>query len=466
MSNEPITKLQEKYPQITTKILEYVYKAPKWKISNINPYEIANELCLDEETVIDWMLYSVYLGLFDMNWNTLCPYCGSIEHQHESLNHLETDFFCITCNVDIEGELDDKVEVAFIPKDIVRNTSFDPFENYENYSKYFFSNNLLLNPIKAELLAPFQGPFFIIEANSSKQVEIDIGQNDFRLISIDRHSQCFLKIDPNGVSNINVVAIDNGFEKNEVLVQAGKIKVNLQNQASTSIGIKIHRLFDEELMKKLGQHPTSFKRFLSGKEVLNRQLFRDLFPIQDLPSDLSLRIGDVTLLFTDLKGSTAMYEAKGDIEAYRLVKDHFEILTKAIRKHKGALIKTIGDAVMAAFSRPSDGLNAAIEMVAELNKYSKDSAQNVGLKLGLHKGAAIAVNANQSLDYFGRTVNIAARVQGEANSDEIWLSESMMSEKEIVELLNNNDYKYELQISQLRGIEGEMNLYKSIRVSS
>jgi len=149
-----------------------------------------------------------------------------------------------------------------------------------------------------------------------------------------------------------------------------------------------------------------------------------------------------------------------------LVKDHFEILTKAIRKHKGALIKTIGDAVMAAFSRPSDGLNAAIEMVAELNKYSKDSAQNVGLKLGLHKGAAIAVNANQSLDYFGRTVNIAARVQGEANSDEIWLSESMMSEKEIVELLNNNDYKYELQISQLRGIEGEMNLYKSIRVSS
>jgi len=465
MSQHLIDKLEKKFPLITSEIIDYVLKEKEWKTINLNPYEVSKLLGLDEQIVIDWMLYSVYLGLFNMNWNTLCPCCGSIEHQHDSLNHLESDFFCVTCNISLNGELDDKVEVAFSPRESLRDITFDPYENPKNYSKYFFSKNIIKNSEKNDLLAPYHNPSFIIKGKQTKEIELDMGKNTLRLTSIDRHSQCFFKYAPTGVKSVHIIATKDGFELNEVLVQEGKIKVTIENKDNNPTGIKIHQLFDSDFIVKLQNHTTQFKRFLTGKEVLNRQLFRDLFPIQDLPQDLSLRIGDVTLLFTDLKGSTAMYEDKGDIEAYRLVKDHFSILTSAIRKNKGALIKTIGDAVMAAFSTPEDGMSAAIEMLRELKKYSVNSSQNVGLKLGLHKGAAIAVNANQSLDYFGRTVNIAARVQGQANSDEIWMSESMREENKVTELLENNDYAYELHVSHLRGIEGEMNLYRSTKIS-
>ena len=141
MPTEQINTLEKKFPEVTSKIINYVLKEKKWELFNLSPYDISTILSLDEEIIIDWMLYSVYVGLFDMKWNTLCPYCGSIEYQHESLNHLETDFFCIKCNININGELDDKVEVSFSPNKSLRDISFDAFENHESYSNYFFSNN-------------------------------------------------------------------------------------------------------------------------------------------------------------------------------------------------------------------------------------------------------------------------------------------------------------------------------------
>ena len=139
-----------------------------------------------------------------------------------------------------------------------------------------------------------------------------------------------------------------------------------------------------------------------------------------------LGVKDIALLFTDLKGSTALYDRIGDLNAFALVQQHFDRLQDVTVRHNGAIIKTIGDAVMAAFLKPADAVQAALEMrseIASFNERQPDKA--LILKIGVHKGAAIAVTLNDRLDYFGQTVNIAARVQNLADADEIFVSQDV-----------------------------------------
>jgi class 3 adenylate cyclase len=80
----------------------------------------------------------------------------------------------------------------------------------------------------------------------------------------------------------------------------------------------------------------------------------------------------VTLLFTDLKGSTVMYERLGDLNAYALVRKHFALLGAIVQEHSGAIVKTIGDAVMAVFSRPTDAVSAALHILEKIERYNSE----------------------------------------------------------------------------------------------
>ena len=172
--------------------------------------------------------------------------------------------------------------------------------------------------------------------------------------------------------------------------------------------------------------PLHFAPFLSGKRLLTTQTFRDLFRSEVIGGNEGIGVKDIALLFTDLKGSTALYDRIGDLNAFALVQQHFEQLQGVTVRHNGAIIKTIGDAVMAAFLNPADAVQAALDMrseIAAFNERQPDKA--LILKIGVHKGAAIAVTLNERLDYFGQTVNIAARVQNLADADEIFVSQDV-----------------------------------------
>jgi class 3 adenylate cyclase len=110
------------------------------------------------------------------------------------------------------------------------------------------------------------------------------------------------------------------------------------------------------------------------------------------------------------------------------------VLTRAVREHDGAVVKTIGDAVMAAFADPANALVAALAIRDDIARFNRDVANETGaevaivVKLGLHAGPCIAVTLNDRLDYFGRAVNLAARLQGESKGGDIVLSQAMAEE--------------------------------------
>src|SRR5262249_13059149 len=111
---------------------------------------------------------------------------------------------------------------------------------------------------------------------------------------------------------------------------------------------------------------------LSADRVTALQTFRDLFSDDVLRPGDEVAVGRIALLFSDLKGSTALYQAIGDASAYHLVRDHFAFMTKMIREHEGAIVKTIGDAVMAAFIAPSQAVAAALDIQRQIADFNRD----------------------------------------------------------------------------------------------
>src|SRR3546814_13828861 len=97
---------------------------------------------------------------------------------------------------------------------------------------------------------------------------------------------------------------------------------------------------------------------LTADRVTALQAFRDLFSEQVLRPGDDVAVARITLLFTDLKRSTDLYGRIGDAAAYHLVRDHFVYLGAIVQRNDGALVKTIGDALMEAFARPDDPLDA------------------------------------------------------------------------------------------------------------
>jgi class 3 adenylate cyclase len=208
-----------------------------------------------------------------------------------------------------------------------------------------------------------------------------------------------------------------------------------------------------------------FAPSLSGKRLLTTQTFRDLFSSEVIHGTEGIGVRDITILFTDLKGSTALYDRIGDLKAFSLVHQHFDRLGKVITENSGAFVKTIGDAVMASFLNPSDALKAGLGMLREISRFNQSfTNKDVILKIGIHKGACIAVTLNDRLDYFGQTVNIASRVQGLAGAEEVYVTESVFSHPGVKKQLAG--FKVFAGKVRLKGIKDEMQVYKITAATS
>ncbi|MGH2523121.1 MAG: adenylate/guanylate cyclase domain-containing protein, partial [Anaerolineales bacterium] len=205
--------------------------------------------------------------------------------------------------------------------------------------------------------------------------------------------------------------------------------------------------FRAQIDERLGPVP--------GQALLLLPDFQRLFPQERLLPDESLEVSRVALIFTDLAGSTALYAARGDPRAYHLVRLHFDELFNAADQYRGTVVKTIGDAILAVFQTPAEALSAALAMqrdVAGLNARQRlTDEEKLILKLGLHSGPCLNVTLNDRPDYFGTTVNIAARVQGLSHGGDVVFTEAVRADREAQRLLEGRPL--ESDRAKVRGIE-------------
>jgi class 3 adenylate cyclase len=194
----------------------------------------------------------------------------------------------------------------------------------------------------------------------------------------------------------------------------------------------------------------------TAAEVTALQVFRDLFSNEALRPGEQISVGSLTMLFTDLRGSTQMYREIGDAPAFGRVMSHFDVLREAIKEENGAIVKTIGDAVMAVFKNPAGALRAIMK-AQEILAAPPDGSRPLMLKVGIHSGPCIAVTLNDRLDYFGGTVNMAARLEGLSTGGDVVVSPSVFADFEVAEMIEDvrNNLKSEPFEIMLKGFDEE-----------
>jgi adenylate cyclase len=216
-----------------------------------------------------------------------------------------------------------------------------------------------------------------------------------------------VEVEPGGAAEVDVTLEEDGVRPAETRVAPGG-SVRVTNGTSKPRHVKLERLGYAS--------DAATAHYLSMVEEFRRLFSRDI-----LKRGTPLKVTRVTILFSDLTGSTALYSSIGDAAAFRLVDDHFDVLKAVITRHEGVLVKTMGDAVMAAFRDPRACVRAAADLLGAFERFreSSEHGASIGLKVGAMAGPCYVVTANAALDYFGQTVNVASRVQHLARAGEV-----------------------------------------------
>ncbi len=448
------------------KIQDILGQSSDWQLFRINPLRFAEEHSLDKRFCIEFFVHSAKLGLFDFDWNVLCPGCGGIEHSAASASQIQQDIFrCTICNIDVAAELDSQIEVAFTINPGVRKITINPFESFDSYRRFFFSSNYERSSELHDYSKDHFVSFMPLTADASGLIRFQAEPGClYRLLSMVSHSQMFIHVSdgPAAKQVLEANIGELGFMTRELEIQPGPVELQICNRTKHENAATLLKTDFQLLHDILLKNPNKRKPFLTGTMLFNNQSFRDLFRVQTLAKDLSLRVRSLSVLFTDLKGSTAMYERVGDFDAYRVVQQHFAVLAAAINKHDGAVVKTMGDAVMATFCSPLDAIQAAVEMLESVTNFNNHlvGEQSVGLKIGLHEGPALTVNADERLDYFGQTINIAARVQHLSGSGELWFTDSILSNAQVQSFLHGKGLSLSRHSANLSGIQNEVTVYQ------
>ena len=451
-------------PRLVSKLENHIRTADDLALFRINAFSFAKERHLPESEIIDLFLHATALGLFSMDWSLYCPQCCCVVESFRSLKSLGNHYHCAFCQVGYEAALDEYIAVAFTVSPNIRETQFHDPDQLSAWDKFFKTLNT------ADGLLPDGQPLVNAkEANARSVTYLPPGETTS--IEIEVHEGTVVGTCPLGRAAIRVsivgapasapqvapVAYGDRVQARDVREMApGKIVFTLANKTSER---GMFAIAVRPPGAEMGRAPVHFVPFLNGKRLLTTQAFHDLFRSEVIKAREGIGIKDITLLFTDLKGSTALYDRIGDLNAFALVQRHFDLLQDVVTRHNGAIIKTIGDAVMATFLRPADAVAAALSMRNEIDAFNdKQADRALILKIGIHKGAAIAVTLNERLDYFGQTVNIAARVQQLADADEIFVSEDVHSAEGVPALLTSRDVAS--SVFKLKGVQQDLRVFR------
>ncbi|MFL5192658.1 MAG: adenylate/guanylate cyclase domain-containing protein [Microvirga sp.] len=440
-----------------------IREATDHELNHINVLAFAARNKLDEERVIGAFLHAARLGLFEMSWNVLCPGCGGVLESGMSLKSInQSEYSCALCAAGYEPTLDEMVEVTFTVSPRVRKIAAhdpDTLPMHEYMRQIFWSSGIDLPDDFERLLEEIVLDAVELPPGERAILSLQLPAEFVIVIEPVTHAAQFIDVkgEPTRERQSVSLVLNESHPQNDTLVmQPGPLRISLENRTNRrvlpSVWVAGNELHDMLKRRRL---------FLTAKRLLTNQTFRDLYRTDTLDIDQRLKITSLTFLFTDLKGSTELYERVGDLVAYDLVREHFRVLHEIVAAETGAVVKTIGDAVMATFPTPDHAISAALRMRDAMHSLNEQRGrEDLLLKIGIHEGPCLAVTLNDRQDYFGQTVNIASRVQGLAMSRSIFATGSVVENAGASRIIAKQGLHPALQKTALRGINDEFSVYE------
>ncbi|MBM3650883.1 MAG: adenylate/guanylate cyclase domain-containing protein [Alphaproteobacteria bacterium] len=383
------------------KLTELVLGGMATDLGRLKPKKLAHDLGVSTRVAVEACLAATRAGLLTMKWDLLCTNCRGAKLTLAALSELPRGAHCPSCNIDYDRDFEKNVELSFAPAPAVRPLGMGGYC----------------------LSGPMASPHVVVQpllgAGETRRIALELPAGSYRLRTL--HPGATTDVEHKGGAFPGLRITAGGVE---AMAPAAAGTIVFANQA----GFELAALIEDR---------TWTREALTAPEVISLQAFRELFAAATLRPGDEAGVSQVALLFSDLQGSTALYERVGDAAAYNMVREHFALLASIVRDHDGAVVKTIGDAVMASFGDPAHAVRAALAMQERIVDH------DLVLKLGVHAGPTVVVTLNDRLDYFGSTVNMAARLQGQSAGGDIVLSRIVADDPAVRPLLQSHATRQE-----------------------
>lgn len=421
-------RLEHAPAEAARRLVQHLKTSADDDLYHFRPFELADRWGLERTETVAACLHAVKAGLLDMSWEVLCPNCGGAPETCDTLGRLRNKSACPGCGIEYGVGFDEHVELRFTVHPSVRTVA----------GARFCAGSPAHTPHAMAQAA--------VSPGAARALDVDLGARSYRLRALGKKKAVLLRPRADGPDALTVDLSGCG-EDAELSFKPGAVRLTL-----TSACAELARV-EPETWREAGA---------TASFVTSLQEFRDLFSSEVLAPGLEIGVKRLALLFTDLKGSTALYERVGDATAYAVVRDHFDYLTGIVKAHRGAVVKTIGDAVMAVFASGADALEAALDMQERIAELDKRLAPRpaVTLKIGVHEGPAIAINAGGVLDYFGTTANIAARVQNESEGGDVVITDALRCDPAARDVVRRRGVPSESFACSLKGLAGDRLLWR------
>lgn len=368
----------------TDALRSFVKESDRELLHRIRPLQVAG-ISPDPRRRTGLFLHGVVAGLFTMNYEVICPHCRGSRMSKGSLTEIPARAECHVCEIEFHNGREDSLEITFRLHPSIARTRPSLFCAAEPSRKTHVRIQRMIPP----------GPE-TFEAN------LPPGRYRFLLQREQLPLAAEFQKKPTNIPGMNgQCVLENPFGRSALLMV---------------------------------EEPQSSKDALKPSILFSTQEFRDLFAGERLSADLQIDIGRQTIAFVDIVGSTRFYEERGDGPAFQEVKRHFEELFSLVSKHGGSVIKTIGDGAMSCFPSTLHGFRCGLEAVRE---FARREDLVLAIRISLHTGPCLAVNFNTGVDFFGRTVNLAAKLQNITGANQVSISGETFLEKELQDYLHD-----------------------------
>jgi class 3 adenylate cyclase len=390
-------------PELADRLTELLERADDLSLGRLRPYALAEAWGAERRPVLELFLHATRCGLLELRWDLLCPLCRGPQQRAGTLAEVETDLHCDSCAIDFRADFARSVELTFRPTAAIREVEERQF------------------CVGGPQVTPHVVAQQLVQPGEERILRPALGRGSYRLRIRDLSGELRLLATAGGRTELQLRAGDEGLSGEDELALAQEPKLWLVNETGRE------QLFVLERTAWSDQAVTA-------AEVTTLQVFRDLFAQEALRPGEPISVGTLTVLFTDLRDSTRFYREIGDAPAFGSVMDHLDVLGEAVAAEGGAVVKVMGDAILAVFGRPIAAVRAALEAQRSLAD-PPGGGRPLLLKVGVHTGPCIAVTQNDRLDYFGSTVNLAARLVALSSGRDVVVSSAVTSDPEVVELL-------------------------------
>ena len=399
-----LERLSDKHidPEVIETLRQFLEHASDLEVARIRPLIFAERFGLKSKEVINACLLGAREGVLVLLWDILCPSCRIPADVQETLASLKDHAYCPSCDLRYEVDFAKSVELIFRAHPEIRSSET---------RTYCIGGPAFSAHVVAQIrLAP----------DERFELELMLNEGSYRV----RGTQLPFAVDirvsaATGVSRFELPLLRPPLPNSVPVLRQGSQVLTLYNNTARELEVRIERTAGRQMA-------------LTAAAAASIPLFREMFPDEVLAPGQIVSVTNITLLLAELCGANRLYHELGDGPAFGKIRTSLQRMEEAVRTSGGAVVKIVGEGIVATFGDSASALNAAVSLLQ--HSVSDESPR----RLAMHRGPALVTTLNDRLDYFGETVNFARQLLEAAQAAELLLTASTMSQDDLASTLKDH----------------------------